>query len=137
MEKLIRKIEEKWNRNTNTSIQILNEFENNHSLTLPTDYEAFMKWSNGGEGFIGNNYLSIWKIESLIQLNFDYSIQKYLGEKILMFGTDGGSYGYAFDLRNKDNISIIGLSLGDIDLNEIEQIAPSFEEFILKLINGN
>lgn len=57
---------------------------------LPDDYKEFMSWSNGGEGNIGSQYLSLWKIEDVIQLNNDYQVQKYLSGKSLAIGTDGG-----------------------------------------------
>ena len=53
--------------------------------------EEFMLGSNGGEGNIGSQYLSLWKIEDLMQLNKEYQIQKYLSKKSLVIGTDGRS----------------------------------------------
>ncbi|MFR2243924.1 MAG: SMI1/KNR4 family protein [Anaerobutyricum soehngenii] len=49
---------------------------------LPDDYKEFMLWSNGGEGNIGSQYLSLWKIEDLMQLNKEYQIQKYLSKNL-------------------------------------------------------
>ena len=56
---------------------------------LPDDYKEFMLWSNGGEGNIGSQYLSLWKIEDLMQLNKDTKYKVFV-EKSLVIGTDGG-----------------------------------------------
>lgn len=36
---------------------------------LPKSYVDFMLARNGGEGFIGTSYLSLWKVEELISMN--------------------------------------------------------------------
>ena len=66
-----------------------NNFEKIIGLyNFPDDYLGFIKqcW---GEGYIGENYLSIWKPEWVEQLNIDYQIQKYLGFNCYGFGIDG------------------------------------------------
>jgi hypothetical protein len=115
-----------------------NEFINKNFLgkimrlyNFPNEYLQFMEWSNGGEGHIGENYLYLWKIENVEQLNKDYNIQKYLGINCFGFGTDGGDKCYCFDNKNGENI--IKCGLGDLDYNEIKVIANTFFEFIGKL----
>jgi hypothetical protein len=44
---------------------------------LPPDYVQFLEQMNGGEGFIGRNYLMAWSIEDLIQSNNDYQVEEY------------------------------------------------------------
>ena len=38
---------------------------------LPAEYMQFLEQMNGGEGFIGENYLRAWPVEDLIQNNKD------------------------------------------------------------------
>lgn len=45
---------------------------------LPADYRQFMALSNGGEGPLGENHLSFWKIEDVIEKNAEYQTQQYL-----------------------------------------------------------
>mgnify|MGYP000544170407 CR=1 FL=1 len=94
------------------------------------DYKTFITWSNGGEGEVGGNYISLWKIEDIITLNNDYQIQKYLSKDFLAIGTDGGGVCYGFNLR--DNFSFFKCPLGDLDINELSLITKSFKEFFEK-----
>jgi uncharacterized hydantoinase/oxoprolinase family protein len=82
-----------------------------------------MKWSNGGEGKIGKNYLYLWKMEDIEQYNKDYKIQKYLGDNCIGFGMDGDIC-YCFDSKNENKI--IKCELGDLDYNKIKIIANTF-----------
>lgn len=70
-------------------------------------------------GKIGNRYLSLWKIEELVELNEDYQIKKYI-PGIVSIGTDGREFCYAFDYRNNSSIpNFIEVPLGDLDSNSI------------------
>ena len=127
MNKIIQILEKnKWYKNENINE---NNFEKIINLyNFSNEYLNFMKWSNGGEGNIGENYLYLWNLENLEQLNKDYNIQKYLGKNCYGFGTDGGDKCYCFD--NKNGNKIIKCGLGDLDYNETKVIANTFYEFI-------
>lgn len=88
MKQIIEKINKSWHSNPPCDQQIM--LSVGKLFPLPDDYKEFMLWSNGGEGNIGSQYLSLWKIEDLMQLNKEYQIQKYLSKKSLVIGTDGG-----------------------------------------------
>ena len=108
-----------------------NNFEKIIGLyNFPDDYLGFIKqcW---GEGYIGKNYLSIWKPEWVEQLNIDYQIQKYLGFNCYGFGTDGGDYCYLFD--NKNGPKIIISELGDLNYKDVKIISGTFFELIEKM----
>ena len=42
---------------------------------LPVDYAQFLRRMNGGEGFVGRNYLRTWPVEDLIQFNKNYRVE--------------------------------------------------------------
>ena len=44
---------------------------------LPVDYRSFLLKSNGGEGFVGEHYLVLWKVEELIEFNRDYAVDEW------------------------------------------------------------
>src|SRR5437870_4273516 len=72
------------------------------NFKLPKDYLEFMEISNGGEGFIGeNSYLSLWKIENLVDWNGKYDVDTY-APGYFIFASNGGGTAYAF---NKENSS--------------------------------
>ena len=96
---------------------------------LPDDYKEFMLWSNGGEGNIGSQYLSLWKIEDLMQLNKEYQIQKYLSKKSLVIGTDGGDNCIGFYFGEPTFIFL--QPLGDLDLSENRFLSQSFTDMFI------
>ena len=131
MEDIIKQIKEHWYKNNGTNDNEISSIEKLINFNLPEDYKYFVKWSNGGEGKINENNISLWKIENLNILNEEYQIQKYLGQKFIGIGTDGGGicYGYKFT----DNHSkIFKCPLGDLDIDEIIIVADSFETFLKK-----
>jgi len=65
-------------------------------VTLPSDYLDFLRQYDGGEGFIGDNYIVLWKAEELADFNREYGVEKY-APGVLLFGSDGGGEGYGFD----------------------------------------
>ncbi len=84
MEKVIEKISDNWHKNSGASIQDISTLESNLNIVFQNDYKSFIQWSNGGEGEIGVNYISLWKIEDIVALNDDYQIQKYLTKDYLL-----------------------------------------------------
>lgn len=80
MKQIIEKINKSWHSNPPCDQQIM--LSVGKLFPLPDDYKEFMLWSNGGEGNIGSQYLSLWKIEDLMQLNKEYQIQKYLSKNL-------------------------------------------------------
>jgi hypothetical protein len=64
--------------------------------TLPKSYIDFLKEHNGGEGFIGDNYIIFWKAEELVDFNREYEVKTY-APGIFLFASSGGGEGYGFD----------------------------------------
>lgn len=88
MENIIKKIANEWNADPGADLTNISIIEKALNTTFSKDYITFLQWSNGGEGNIGDNYISLWKCEDLITLNNEYQIQKYLSNKFLGIGTD-------------------------------------------------
>ena len=56
----------KFNGNSPATYESISNFEKQLKCQLPSDYIAFLKSQNGGEGFIGNeSYLILWAVEEL------------------------------------------------------------------------
>lgn len=72
---------------------------------LPDDYSEFIKCSNGAEGFIGSNFLRLWKVEDLDTVNADYSVDE-CAPGYFVFGSNGGGSAYAFDKKRAFNCII-------------------------------
>jgi len=117
---------DKWYKKTGTDIETIKKLEKLLNITFQEEYIHFLLWSNGGEGIIRNNYIYIWSVEDIIAYNNDYQIDKYLGKDYLAFGMDGDT-GYIFHLID---YSIYKADFGDLDIESIIYLAPSFAEFI-------
>ena len=98
---------------------------------LPMDYKEFLEKANGGEGFIGKNYLILWATEELTQFNNEYEVKDY-APGLVLFGSDGGGEGYAFDTRTTP-APIVQVPFIGMDLMYARPMAVSFGEFITKL----
>src|SRR6516225_122325 len=79
---------------------------------LPDDYTAFLRRANGGEGFIGERYVRLWRAEELIDMNRGYEVVQFLPD-MFFIGTDGGGEAYAFNVSGTDGavfeVPFIGL----------------------------
>lgn len=131
MDIIIKKIAEQWNFISAVELWQISAVENELGIIFPEDYKTFLEWSNGGEGYIGENYVSLWKVENLMTLNKEYQIQKYLSNSFLAIGTDGGGICYGL---NTNNYTYFKCPLGDLDINEISTIAKSLKGFFEKAL---
>lgn len=61
---------------------------------------TFLRRHNGGEGFIGSNYLILWKAEEILPFNRDYEVER-MAPDLLAFGSNGGGEAFAFDKREQ------------------------------------
>jgi hypothetical protein len=46
---------------------------------LPSDYLAFLRHANGGEGFLGENYAMLWRAGEFVQFNVEYGMPELAG----------------------------------------------------------
>lgn len=83
----------------------------NLSFKLPDDYISFLKKSNGGEGFIDDEYIILWKAEELILFNKEYQVSEYVDD-VFFIGSNGGGEAIAYDLTNMsiNYIPFIGMN---------------------------
>lgn len=102
---------------------------------LPEDYKDFFAWSDGGEGGVGELYISIWTIKQVIDLNAQYAISKRLGKKFVGIGTDGGDYCFAVDLDAQARFVVV--PLGALAVVEVKFLAINFVEGLTKIRNGD
>jgi hypothetical protein len=98
-------------------------------IGLPTDYGAFLRRWNGGEGFIGEkSYVILWTAEELLELNQAYQVNEY-APGLFLFGSDGGGEAFAFDLR-RDPCSVVSVPFVGMDLSLVRPVAEGFTEFL-------
>lgn len=100
--------------------------------SLPSDYIQFLHNYDGGEGFIGDNYLILWKVEELSVFNREYEVEQY-APGILLFGSDGGGEGYGFDTRDAA-MPVVRIPFIGMELRYVRAVADSFIDFLNKLV---
>lgn len=94
---------------------------------MPDGYTAFLLRANGGEGFIGERYVRLWRAEELIGMNRGYNVAQAFPD-MFFIGTDGGGEAYAFKVSGTEGavfeVPFIGLP------SDARMIADSFESFV-------
>jgi hypothetical protein len=99
---------------------------------LPNDYIEFLLVSNGGEGFLGENYVRLWKAEELRQNNLNYAVAEF-APQLFLFGSDGGGEAYAFDTSASPYkvVQVPFIGMGDPETSI--QLGDSFKAFLTNL----
>jgi hypothetical protein len=97
-------------------------------LQLPADYRELMLFSNGAEGFVGDNYLMIWPVEELPGWREICDEMPY----IVFFGSNGAGEGYAYDLRESPPAIVNAPFLG-MEEDTIRVMGRSVLEFLERL----
>jgi hypothetical protein len=104
-------------------------------ITFPKDYIEFISYSNGAEGNIGENYLILWSIEDIIELNEAYGVNEF-AKGLVLFGSDGGDTAFAFDTRTNET-QIVTVPFMGMDLDEVTMCSNTFNGFLNYLLNTN
>ena len=95
---------------------------------LPIDYLEYIRKCNGGEGFVGTDFLILWRIEELAKLNQEYELERY-APGLVLFGSSGGGEGYGFDFRH-NNCRIVRVPFVGMEWRLAVITANSFTEFL-------
>ncbi|MBN3761252.1 SMI1/KNR4 family protein [Burkholderia sp. Ac-20365] len=90
-------------------------------VSLPPDYKDFLLWADGGEGDVGDLYVSMWSAEQVVELDALFSIRARMGQDFVGIGTDGGDYCFALDLRNGGRFVVV--PLGALAREEVKPLA--------------
>lgn len=99
-------------------------------VSLPQEYADFLKEHNGGEGFIGDNYIIFWKAEELAVFNTEYEVEQY-APGILLFASSGGGEGYGFDTEAAA-MPIVRVPFVGMAREYAEPVAGGFPDFFRK-----
>lgn len=97
----------------------------------PPDYLDFLRQHNGGEGFIGDSYIVLWKAEELADFNREYEVERY-APGILMFGSDGGGEGYGFDTLSAA-MPIVRVPFIGMERSVAVPVAKDFPDLFIQL----
>jgi hypothetical protein len=116
--------------NTPASEQALASLVAGGPAQLPGVYMAFLRRANGGEGFIGERYVRLWRAEELIEMNGGHNVVKFF-PNLFFIGTDGGGEAYAFNIseNNPNNPTVFEVPFIGLP-SDARMIAISFDSFV-------
>lgn len=119
----------KLNDSEFVAVEDVKKVEDILGIKFPKDYVEFITQHNKAHGLIGENaYLILWDIDQLPTINEEYEVQQY-APGLILFGTDGGGLGYAFDTRN-NVMSIVEVGLIGLSLKDLVVLANTFSGFL-------
>jgi cell wall assembly regulator SMI1 len=126
---------QRFQTNRPASANEIETFEREAGMALPPEYHEFLRFTNGGEGFIGpNSYAMLWKISELLEFNREYQVQEY-APGLLLFGSSGAGEAFAFDLRAKQKTTMVSVPFIGMDLGEVVPLAETFAGFLEYLVH--
>ncbi len=105
--------------------------EDHFGCVFPEDYKTFLQLNNGGEGFVGEQYLILWRVEEIIGLNREYEVAEY-APGLILFGSNGGGEAFAFDIRDKQ-IKIVVVPFIGMCIENVLFVAFDFNDFITQI----
>ncbi len=124
----------RFNGNPAADPSVIRQLETKAGFRLPEDYAQFLQQVNGGEGFVGNAYVILWRVEELFDLNKAYRVAEY-APGLFLFGSDGGGEAFAFDTRS-DAKPIVSVPFVGMELELTRPIAANFKGFLEVLFNS-
>jgi len=113
---------------------LIRQVESEAALRLPEDYATWLQKMDGGQGFIGNAYLILWRVGELIKMNKAYAAAEF-APGLFLFGSDGGGEAFAFDTRSDAN-PIVSVPFIGMELKAVLFLAANFTAFLEELFEN-
>jgi SMI1/KNR4 family protein SUKH-1 len=124
----------RFNGNPPADTSSMRQLETDASIRLPEDYARFLLEVDGGEGFVGDTYLILWRAGELLAMNEAYQVPEY-APGLFLFGSDGGGEAFAFDTRS-DAKPIVSVPLVGMELKVVRLVASNFTAFLEELFKS-
>ncbi|EHQ28744.1 SMI1/KNR4 family protein [Mucilaginibacter paludis] len=114
----------------------IEDIEQEIGFQLPEDYKLFLRRYSGFEGMINCEYVVLWEIEAILELNAGYEIISSLPNTIGIGGSGGGDM-IAIEFEEPDNYKIILAPFIGLDEKEYHiEIGNSFYDMLARLDAG-
>ncbi|RQS48666.1 SMI1/KNR4 family protein [Burkholderia sp. Bp8984] len=123
-----------FRRSAPSNLAEIASLETTLGVSLPLDYKDFLAWSDGGEGEVGDLYLSMWTVVQAVELNALYSITTRMGRGFVGIGTDGGDYCFALDLPRGERFVVV--PLGALAEDEVKPLASDLVSGLTSIRDG-
>ena len=106
--------------------------------SLPEEYLTGVEEFGGREGFLGETYVRLYRLQELVTLNFAYEVPTFLPE-VIVFGSNGGGEAFAFRRRDSAVVQVPFLPMNGeyVEFKEINfvefcrerQLRPAIDEW--------
>lgn len=100
--------------------------------SFPKEFKQFLLTANGGEGFVGDNYLVLWPVEDIVAFNRAYEAAEYI-PGLQLFGSNGGGEGFAFD----DDGGVVCVPFIGMAADTAIKVGATFNDFLNNLQRGS
>lgn len=98
---------------------------------FPREYVTFLTQRNGGEGFVGENYLLLYAVEDLATVNMGYDVNESV-PGLLLIGSNGAGEAFGFDVR-EDEWRVVMVPFVGMSWRDAVWVGASLDEFLLRL----
>ncbi len=124
-----------WNSfpNVATEEDIAN-LEKTFNTKIPEDYKKLLRFSDGGSLYGFKTPLTFYPVETILVLYDEFDYYQDIPQS-LIFGNDGGSTIYAYDLRD-EQMNILFFRLDDARYDNIIYEAESLSDLIIDIISN-
>jgi hypothetical protein len=121
-----------WPVRNQQSDTLIKDIESMVGFTLPNDYSLFLNNYAGFESHIGLEFIELWGIDEIIELNTNYRLTT-LSNTI---GSNGGSEFIAIEMIDIKEFRVILSPFIDLDKSYNVEVGTSFTDFLARLDNG-
>jgi hypothetical protein len=104
------------------------EFESRAKLSLPLEYREFLLSANGGIGRIGETYLELWSVDTILTSNTESGMAEF-APGLLAIGANGGGEAVVMDFRGGAP-SFGAIPFSDLGYGSFMPIAVNFHLFL-------
>jgi hypothetical protein len=88
-------------KNTAPTTGEIEAFLKQIDFNLPNGFIDFYKEANGADISTAEQYILLWALTDMVQLNKDYCVEEYAPE-FFIFGSDGGDTAFAIEKNTRD-----------------------------------
>jgi len=123
-----------WSRQPPASSSGIRDLVARCDFTLPEEYLAFLRYSNGGEGHLSIEpwYFQLWSVDEVVSYNQDYCVEEFL-PGFFAIGSSCGGEMLAIRKRDGSPCPIYMVPFIPMAESDAVQIAHDFELFAMTL----
>jgi hypothetical protein len=123
-----------WKRCQPASPHAISTLTANCDFALPDEYLSFLRYSDGGEGFLNiqPGYFQLWPAKEVVDANHEYHVDEILPD-FFAIGSSGGDEMLAIRKRERSPCPVYMIPFIVMDEREAIQIARDFETFAMAL----